>query len=859
MVCQQDTARLQRKIALMGGCAVLALGVALAAPAQAQSVAQSVISGDIYASVDLGGYGPGQVSVTAGSSVTSNGLATLSDSTSGVTLNNAGSIGAADGVGIFLGASGTVDNQSGGAVSGTDAIRLNAGGSVLNEAGGSISATRYGVLARNASGSVSNAGVIAAGYDGVSLDAGGSVTNAAGGSIFGAHIGVYTGNGVGVVANSGVISARTGDAVSLYSGGTLSNTASGQLLGGYSGVYEGGRGASVQNAGLISGPEFGVYIAGTSGLVNSGTIAGGIDGVIAVAPGAVVINTGIIKGNSAGVRLGRGDTLTSSGSITGGTGVLVKGAGASVVDTGLIAGSDGVAVQFEGGASSLTLGPGAVIQGGIDGGGTDSNISLTGSGALSSDISNFGASSILNVASGANWTASGNWVVGTVLNSGTLQPGIVGSPLNITGNFVQLASGTLRVIVTPTGTSQLNVTGTATLGGRLVYVLAPGDYTPEEGTFLTADGGLIGGFASVTTQVAPGEAASAPASVLAIDPPGTFTYQVSGSFSVAPADAALFAETRQAMTLDALLAGGTLLSHATDAAPACPRGVAMPAGGGVQAGIATALASAFCGAGGWVEATGSATNVTGSDNAQNAGFLAGVDRVVNPQGTRLGLAVGYDEMALTDAQGGKANAGTVRLGAYGAQPLGRFVLSGEVMGGFISGTTKRQTGEGIAVGGPGGTVVSGAAQLALPLPWHGVLLLPAVGVRVAHVSLGAFDETAQQSAFALHASASGGTSVQPYLRMSASRDFVSATQVVWTPQISLGVNFEAANPGNAVNVTAGGAGFNAATRRLDPASGEMMVGLSASRGDVSLSASYTGEVSGNWSSQTAQASLRVMF
>ena len=65
MVCHQDTARLRRKIALMGGCAVLALGVALAAPARAQSVvqsvAQSVISGDIYASLDLGGYGPGQV------------------------------------------------------------------------------------------------------------------------------------------------------------------------------------------------------------------------------------------------------------------------------------------------------------------------------------------------------------------------------------------------------------------------------------------------------------------------------------------------------------------------------------------------------------------------------------------------------------------------------------------------------------------------------------------------------------------------------------------------------------------------------------------------------------------------------
>jgi hypothetical protein len=848
----------------MGGCAVLALGVALAAPARAQSVvqsvAQSVISGDIYASLDLGGYGPGQVSVTAGSSVTSNGLAALSDSTGGVTLENAGSISAADGVGIFLGASGAVDNQSGGAVSGMDAIRLNAGGNVQNEAGGAIRATRYGVLARNAAGSVSNAGVIAAGYDGVSLDAGGSVTNAAGGSVFGAHIGVYTGNGVGVVANSGVISARTGDAVSLYSGGSLSNTASGQLLGGYSGVYEGGRGASVQNAGLISGPAFGVYIAGAGSLVNSGTIVGGIDGVIAVAPEAVVTNTGIIKGNSAGVRLGRGDTLDNSGGITGGTGVLVKGAGASIVDAGLIAGSNGEAVQFEGGASSLTLGTGAVIQGGIDGGGTDSSLALTGSGVLGSDIRNFGADSVLNVASGANWTASGNWMVGTVLNSGTLQPGIVGSPLKITGSFVQLSSGTLRIVVTPAGASQMSVTGTATLGGALVYVLAPGNYVPVEGAFLTAGGGLIGSFASVTTQLAAGETASAGASVQAIDPPGVFNYRL-GAFAVAPADDGLFARTRQAMTLDADHAGDTLLGHAMDApAPACSRAGALPGGSSAQAGIAQALASTFCGAGGWVEAAGTAMNQPGTYDAQTAGFLAGVGREVNAAGTRLGLAVGYDATSLTDAQSGKASADTMRLGVYGAQPLGRFVLSGDVMGGFISANTTRATGAGAAAAAPGGSVVSGVVQLAMPMRLARFSLSPSMGVGVAHVSLGRFSESARQTAFALSGAESSGTSVRPYLRLAVSRAFVTAARVVWTPQLGLGVDYEAGNPGGAVNVTAAdGTGYVAGTKRLDPLAGEMTAGLTASRGNVSLVVSYGAQVAGNWTSQSAEAAVRVVF
>jgi hypothetical protein len=837
MVCHDDTAGLPWKTGLMAGCAALSLGGVLAAPARAQSV----ISAGQSATVNLAGYGAGPVSITAGTTLASGGWAVLEDTQGPATLNNAGSVEAANGVGIYLGAGGAVNNQ----------------------ASGGIRAASYGVLARNAAISVSNAGVIAAGDDGVSLNAGGSVANAAGGSIFGAHIGVYTGNGVGVVANSGVISARTGDAVSLYAGGSLDNTASGQLLGGYSGVFVGGRGALVQNAGLISGPEFGVYLAGANSLSNSGTIAGGVDGIIAVAPGAAVNNSGLVHGGAAGVRLGRGDTLTNSGSINGAMGVLVKGAGASIYDTGLIAGRNGgAAVEFEGGASSLTLGTGAGITGAIDGGGTDSSVMLTGSGQLTSDIANFGAGGVLNVAAGANWTASGSWAMGTVVNAGIFQPGIIGTALNITGNFVQLSSGTMRVVVTPTGVSQVNISGTALLGGRLVYVLAPGSYAPATGAFLTANGGLSGSFASVSTQLAAGEAVVAGnAAVQAIDPPGTFSYRL-GAFTVAPADDALFARVRQAMAQDATRASDELLSHAVDApaAPVCPRAGALPGGSDAQAGIAQALAGVFCGAGGWVEAAGSAVNQPGSYNAQSAGFLAGVGRVVDDAGTSLGLAVGYDATALRDAQGGTANVETIRLGVYGAQQLGRLVLSGDVMGGFISTGIDRASGVGAASARPGGSVISGAAQIAMPLRHAGFRLLPSAGVSVAQVSLGRFSESAQQAAFALSGAAGSASSVTPYLRLAVSRSYVSAARVVWTPQLGLGVDYEAGDPGRGLSVIAAdGSRYVASTRRADPLAGEVMAGLSARRGNVSLVLGYRAQVAGNWTAQSAEAALRVSF
>jgi hypothetical protein len=118
-------------------------------------------------------------------------------------------------------------------------------------------------------------------------------------------------------------------------------------------------------------------------------------------------------------------------------------------------------ISGPGGADVLTLGTGSVIVGDIAGEGSASQIMLTGTGTLASDIVGFGPGSALSLAQGAEWVASGNWTVASVVNGGTLQPGLVGAPLNLTGRFAQLSTGTLRVVVTPSGVSQFNVTGPA--------------------------------------------------------------------------------------------------------------------------------------------------------------------------------------------------------------------------------------------------------------------------------------------------------------------------------------------------------------------------------------------------------------
>jgi hypothetical protein len=893
--------------------AAVSLGMGMAGPA----AAQGVISTSQYKAVDLSNYGPGPVSITSGTTILSTGPAAVSGAGA---LTNAGDVGDSEGIGIELGAGGGVVNQSGGRITGVDAIRLDAGGAAANAASGYIGGTRYGVLVENQAGTVSNAGTIAAGYDGVSLNHGGQVTNSAGGTITGGHIGVYTGYGLGSVANSGLITARTGDAVSLYTGGSLSNSAAGRIIGGYSGVYAGGNGSSIQNAGLISGPSFGVYLTGRSDVTNGGTIAGGADGVIDVGSGGSVENSGLITGTSfglklaadaqvvnsgtitgggtgvklgagstlanevsglieggsiglqagdnavignagtvrdnnlAGVMLGSGDTLSNTGAISGVTGILVNGGNTGIIETGTVASTmaGGDAIEIEGGADTLTLGTGAVITGGIDGSGTDSEIALTGTGTLGSDITHFGAGSALDVAQGADWTVSGQWDVASVTNAGTLQPGV----LSLTGNFTQTSTGTMRVVVAPEGGSQLNVTGAVRLGGTLVYVLAPGSYEPGGEDFLTATGGIIGSFDNVTGS----QPQQAPVVALAeLGQSGVL--RVTQSFTVGPDDDALFADASQAMALQAQQANDVLLGHAAGGgAPPCEAAYVARNDGSTQAGIAGALAGAFCGAGGWVEAAGTDMNEVGGYGAETAGFLAGVDREVNDLGTRLGLAVGYDETWLSDKSGGTENADTMQLGLYGAQPMGRFVLSGDIMGGFVTTNTNRATGAGGAVGRGNGNILSGAVQISRPIMVAGAGLLPSAGLRVASVSISGFDEAAQSAAFALRVGASGGASVQPYLRMAVSRDFVTASQVVITPQAGLGLVYEAGNPGGGVETIAeDGSEFTAGARRLDAAAGQMTAGIAAGRNNWSVFVRYSAEVAGNWASQTVEAALQVRF
>ena len=771
-----------------------------------------------------------------------------------------------------------------------DGVLLAAGGTVTNQAGGTITGNAGGVVAYQYAATVGNAGSIgAANGDAIGLMAGGTVSNAATGTITSNYTAVDLAM-AGSVGNDGAIAGGV-YGVDLGGGGRLTNSATGRITGGMDGVYA-PVGAVVNNAGTIIGTaDDGVLVMG--GALNNATggfIRGGTDGIYAGA-GADVSNAGtIVDDTTAGAKLGDNVLLFNNGGglISGATGIAFIGSGANVYDNGTIASTDGGdAVNFDAaGTNNLTLATGAVLVGAIDGGGSDSTVDLVGRGALANTITDFGAGSAVNIEQNADWTAVGHWTVATVTNSGTFQAGTLNPdpPLYLNGNFVQTTTGTLQVVVTPTLSTQFLVSGTAQLAGGLKYIFTPGTYSPHTYNFLTAAGGVTGSFATInySGDVPPAVAIAHATTRGAADynlvlslgdgVPGNHV-----TFQVTPADDSIYAAQVEEMATAAQQANDSLLGHATDALSgddearreACAAAERVPTGGTSTASrMASAMASAFCGAGGWVEATGTAMSVDGSGDAPafhaaTGGFLAGIDKAVGPYGGRLGLAVGYDETWLHDDAGGKATIGTTRVGLYGAQPLGRFALAGDIMYGHADNTTERATGIGQARSDHGSDIISGAVQVSTGLgSFGGFAFTPAAGLRVAHVSGGGFTESGAGYVplFAVSGSSPDTTSVQPFVKLGISRDFVTQSHIVITPSASIGYDYEVGDRGRRASVTSGdGTAFSTGANRLNASAANVSAGLSVGKGAWSLYARYSAYLSGNWTAQSGEAGLQVKF
>ncbi|WP_436123596.1 autotransporter-associated beta strand repeat-containing protein [Aminobacter sp. LjRoot7] len=265
------------------------------------------------------------------------------------------------------------------------------------------------------------------------------------------------------------------------------------------------------------------YAGGTK--ISAGTLQIGSGGTA----GSIVGNVE----NNAVLAFNRSDLLTFAGAVSGSGSVKQIGLGKTVL-TGTNTYTGGTTISAGTLAGSATsFGSGAILNdaafiidqatdasfaNAINGTGSFTKsgagaLTLTGTSLLSGDTSVSAgklsvngslAKSAVTVASGA--VLGGTGIIGklTAQSGSTVNAGSSIGTLSVTGDASFAAGSTFQVDVDTTKSDRLSVAGKATLSGGTVQVLAgSGNYAPStQYTILTAATGVLGQFASVTSNLA---------------------------------------------------------------------------------------------------------------------------------------------------------------------------------------------------------------------------------------------------------------------------------------------------------------------------------------------------------------------
>jgi outer membrane autotransporter protein len=233
-------------------------------------------------------------------------------------------------------------------------------------------------------------------------------------------------------------------------------------------------------------------ITATSGGVATffGNSTGGHARVIAEAGGVVDFNPGTGPNNDRKISVG---SIEGAGLFQLGANQLTVGSNnLSTTVIGVI--SDCCAA----GGSLVKVGTGTLTLAGVN---TYVGATTVREGTL---LVNGATTSATTIENGAILGGTGT-IAGNITNSGILAPGSVTSvgTLTIGGNLTQNPASTLLINATPTQASRVLVTGTATLAGAVSVNAGSGAYAPDTRyTILTANGGLIGEFSAVTSNLA---------------------------------------------------------------------------------------------------------------------------------------------------------------------------------------------------------------------------------------------------------------------------------------------------------------------------------------------------------------------
>ena len=306
----------------------------------------------------------------------------------------------------------------------------------------------------------------------------GTFNNNAGGLV----AGLLT-NNAGTTTNSGILAAGA-----IVFGGTLNNDVSGQILTALT-INAGG---TAINAGTIDGTVTNVGTTNNVGtingpVINAGTFNNNIGGLVTGLlqnDAGTTTNTGTLVGGAqilgGALQIGNGGT---TGDVIGNINVLNPGV--LVFDRSNLFTYGGV---ISGTGSVQQIGSGTTVLTNIN---TYNGATIVSAGTLSVNGS-IASSSLLTVNAGGTVGGTGVLPSTVIANGGRLAPGNSIGTITVNGNLIFNAGSIYAVEVSPNTADRTNVTGTATLGGTVNAIFAPGSYITHSYTILSAAAGLGG-------------------------------------------------------------------------------------------------------------------------------------------------------------------------------------------------------------------------------------------------------------------------------------------------------------------------------------------------------------------------------
>ncbi|HUD51502.1 autotransporter domain-containing protein [Parvibaculum sp.] len=680
----------------------------------------------------------------------------------------------------------------------------------------------------------------------------------------------------------------------LASGGTLTN--SGTITGGQGGIS----GGAIPSAG-----RGGTGVAGTGlAIVNSGTISGGGGKGFGISGSDLQItNSGTISGASGGA----GYAIY----FDGGTNSLTLEAGSTITGK-VVAYVDYLTREHN---DSLALG-----------GDEDASFDLSAIGTQYVDFGSFQkiGSSIWTLSGTTDplleldpmpWTIYGGTLVigdkdhpdtdlvgdvtvesdgrlmgfgtvtGTVTNfsDGVIMPG---SPtdtgkLTIDGDYLQYdaskgGSGRLAILVTPEKSSLLAVTGTATLGGTVNAVYAPGVYTAKSytiltaqtvtGTFDTLGGETPNGFEQALSYATPGEVdlvlsgggptpPDGPDDPIVVTPTDDTTFNAAGSSAING--------TQDANdTLLGYLGGlGGNGGNGGTASLIRPIRIALTGDEGLKG-----LLSPVPTFNAWFQATGRLSALDGSGVAsgfrtKSGGVMTGIDKTFDG-GLVAGIALGFDQTYLDESNGNSGHISTPRAALYGRYVSGDLGIDAALGYAHDFIDTRRPiaaTGE-TATASHGGDEISAALQASYRFDVAGLTLTPRAGAQYVHLAEESFSESGA-TGFNLDVAHRDADSLRPFIGVSAAKSLRTEGGTKLTPRLDVEYSRETMNNAPSNTVTVGGGSF--VVDGVEPSRDRVTVGAGLDAqvsNTLTLHAGYRATLpTGNLFEQTVQVGVSYSF